>query len=110
MADEFDFNNRHYQELVRLAEGDRLDVPADPNLETFGGPLSGHVDPTKGTSALWSEQDLPTRFAEACRRNPRLVQAWKGAREEAENRQTRLETEVTRRRARIASGTDEGLA
>ena len=95
MADEFDFNNRHYQQLLALA--DRLDVRADPNLETFGGPLSGHTDPTKGTSPMWSTMDAATRFGQACRRYPRLVQAWKGARQEAENRQAAVETEQARR-------------
>lgn len=87
MADEFDFNNRHYQELVKLADGERLDIPADANFETFGGRLSGHTDPTSITSPMWSTMDAATRFTEACRRYPRLTQLWRSSRQEAERRQ-----------------------
>jgi len=76
--DNFDYNDRNYQELVRLAG--RLDEPVDAVHEVFGGPLADHVDASKVTSGLWVDQSADDRFREACRRYPRLVQLWKSAR------------------------------
>jgi hypothetical protein len=99
--------DRNYQELVRLA--DNLGA-GDANLETWGGHLSAHVDPTKATSPLWSDQSFEDRLAEACRRYPALVQACLSASEQAEYLQGAVEDAQARRLARVAGGAPEGLA
>lgn len=82
--DDFDLTDRNYHELLRLA--DRLGEPSDKNFETWGGDLSAHTDPTSVTSPLWADQSAEDRFAEACRRHPRIADLWRTARRQAERR------------------------
>ena len=104
----FDQNDRNYQELVRLA--DHLGDPSDRNLETWGGHFSAHIDPGAAFSPLWSDQSFEDRFAEACRRYPALVGACNGARRQAEYLQGATEDAQARRLAHVAAGVPEGLA
>jgi hypothetical protein len=97
-----------YQQLLKLA--DNLDTPADPNFEVFGGRLSGHTDPSRITSPMWSTQSAADQFAEACRRFPALADVWRTETRMAEQWQTTLAAERARRAARVASGIPEGLA
>ena len=103
----FDLNDRNYQQLAWLA--DHLGA-GDANLETWGGRLSGHIDPGAAFSPLWSDMPWEDRFAEACRRYPELVQECSAACSEAEYVQGAIEDAQAMRLARVAAGVPEGLA
>jgi hypothetical protein len=103
----FDLNDRNYQQLAWLA--DHLGA-GDANLETWGGPLSAHIDPGAAFSPYWSDQPWDARFAESCRRHPELVQACNSAARQTDYVQGAIEDAQARRLARVAAGVPEGLA